>query len=61
MKRVVRFSDSDKRAVKKLNDWLAENPEVELIDIKLVVTGRGTEIVYAIVDIQTKNLKEESK
>ena len=53
MRRVIRFWETNKMAYKKLNEWLAEHPQVILVDIKPVVIGSSsrTEIVYAIVDI----------
>ncbi len=53
MRRVIRFTETNKTACEKLNDWLAEHPQVVLVDIKPVVIGSNsrTEIVYAIVDI----------
>ena len=53
MRRVIRFTETNKTACEKLNDWLAEHPQVVLVDIKPVVIGSSsrTEIVYAIVDI----------
>ena len=53
MRRVIRFTETNKTACEKLNDWLAEHSQVVLVDIKPVVIGSSsrTEIVYAIVDI----------
>lgn len=57
MIRVIRFEGTNKMAYEKLNDWLAEHPQVNLVDIKPVVIGSSsrTEIVYAIVDIPQDN------
>ena len=53
MRRVIRLEETNKRAHEKLNDWLAEHPQVILVDIKPVVIGSSSrkEIIYAIVDI----------
>ena len=34
MRRVIRFTETNKTACEKLNDWLAEHPQVVLVDIK---------------------------
>ena len=53
MRRVIRLEETNKRAHEKLNEWLADHPQVLLMDIKPVVIGSSsrTEIIYAIVDI----------
>ena len=51
MRRVIRFTETNKTACEKLNAWLEENPQVLLVDIKPIVIDPMTEIIYAIVDI----------
>lgn len=53
MRRVIRFEETNKMAHEKLNDWLADHPQVILDDIKPIVIGSSsrTEIIYVIVDI----------
>ena len=57
MRRVIRLEETNKRAHEKLDEWLADHPQVLLVDIKPIVIGSSsrTEIIYAIVDIAQDN------
>ncbi len=61
VRRVVRFINLDKKATAKLNDWLEDNPGVTLLDIRPVIEGGSTEIIYAMVDIPDRTKKEEEE
>ena len=51
MRRVIRFTETNKTACEKLNAWLEENPQALLVSVKPIVIDPMTEIIYAIVDI----------
>ena len=52
MRKVARFyDDSDKAAHNKINEWLKQNPSVTLVDIKPIVTGSRSTVIYAILDV----------
>jgi len=61
MRRVKAFDSYERPAHIALNEWLAKNPEITLIDIKPVKSHTTSNItIFAIVDIPEK-MKEESK
>ena len=64
MRRIARFyDDSDKPAHTKINDWLRQNPDATLVDIKPVVSESRPLAVYVILDIpeHTNNSEKEKK
>ena len=67
MRRVLVFKDREKPAHVKVNEWLANHPEVTLVDFKPFMLGTNFTAIFAIVEMPempettVENKKVENK